>query len=230
MNSSSALLDIVGAIVLFTAVYFGLHALDLPAPGTFALLATLVFATWRLATAAGSGWTGAWASVGLRTPPSWLRLLLWVIGIYVAVIATNIAIVVPLGRALGWAPLDLSRFAGLQGNPARLALWLLVAWTTAAVGEELVFRGFLLTRLQTLFGPEPVAIAAAVVLQAALFAVGHAYLGIRGTVSAGVVALVFGTVYYFNGRQLLPLMVAHGLIDSVSLLAIFAGAAGARPG
>lgn len=223
--SSSAFVDIVVAAIIFAAVYLGFRALDLPGPGTFALLATLAFATWRLA-AAGPGWAGAWGSIGLRAPASWLRLVLWVIGIYVLVIVANALIVLTLAKVFGWPPLDLSRFSGLPGNPTRLALWLLVAWTTAAFGEELVFRGFLLTRLEALLGPRPLGIAAAIVLQAVLFAVGHAYLGIRGTISAGVVALVFGAVYYFNGRQLAPLIVAHGLIDSVSLIAIFvAGAA-----
>jgi hypothetical protein len=227
--SITALKDIIAAAVLFTGVYFALQGLGLPAPGTFALLATLVFATWRLA-AAGPGWAGAWASVGFRAPPSWLRLVLWVIALYLLVIIANALIVVTLAQAFGWPPLDLARFAGLVGNPSRLALWLLVAWTTAAFGEELLFRGFLLTRLHALLGPRPAAIAAAVVLQAALFAVGHAYLGIRGTMSAGVVALVFGAVYFLNGRQLLPLVLAHGLIDSVSLIAIFAGAGAALRG
>lgn len=225
--SSSALIDIAVAVIVFVAVSFGFGALGLPAAGTCALLVTLAFATWRLA-ASGPGWAGAWPSVGFRAPPSWLRLALWVIAIYVLVIAANALVVVPIGRALGWAPLDLSRFAGLRGNPSRLALWLLVAWTTAAFGEELLFRGFLLTRLQALLGPHAVGMVGAVVLQATLFAIGHAYLGIRGTVSAGVVALVFGTVYVLNGRQLLPLILAHGLTDSVSLIAIYAGATGAR--
>jgi membrane protease YdiL (CAAX protease family) len=226
---TSALRDILFAAILFAAVFFGLQALGLQAPGTFALVVTLVFATWRLA-AAGPGWAGAWPSIGLRAPPSWLRLLLWVIAIYVLVIIANAVIVVTLGRVYGWAPLDLTRFAGLEGNPTRLALWLLVAWTTAAFGEELLFRGFLLTRLHAVLGPRPIALGLAVLLQAMLFAVGHAYLGIRGTMSAGVVALVFGAVYFLNGRQLLPLILAHGLIDSVSLIAIYAGAGAALRG
>lgn len=220
---TSALSDIVGAAIVFAGVYFGLQWLHWPAPGTFALVVTLVFATWRLA-ATGPGLRGAWARIGLHAPISWLRLLLWVIGIYVLVIIANALIVVTLGRVFGWPPLDISRFAGLEGNPTSLAFWLLIAWTTAAFGEELLFRGFLLTRLNTLLGPHPIAMATAVLLQAALFAAGHAYLGIRGTMSAGVVALVFGAVYFLNGRQLLPLVLAHGLIDSVSLIAIFAGA------
>jgi hypothetical protein len=38
---------------------------------------------------------------------------------------------------------DLSQFAGLQGDLGSLLIFLGLSWTVAAVGEEIVDRGYL---------------------------------------------------------------------------------------
>ena len=53
--------------------------------------------------------------------------------------------------------------------------------------------------------------------QASLFGLGHAYLGPRGIMNAAAIGLVSGAVYWANGRNLWPLVIAHGLVDSVGL-------------
>ena len=42
----------------------------------------------------------------------------------------------------------MSQFAAVQGNLGLLALLLAFSWTLGAIGEEVAYRGFLLTRLQ----------------------------------------------------------------------------------
>ena len=49
--------------------------------------------------------------------------------------------------------------------------------------------------------------------------------GTRGAVTAGMVAVVYGIVYRVNGRNLWPLVIAHGVTDTVSLVALYFGAA-----
>jgi hypothetical protein len=61
--------------------------------------------------------------------------------------------------------------------------------------------------------------------QATLFAFGHAYLGPRGMLNAGALGLLGGLCYLWNGRNLWPLFIAHGLVDSVGLTALFLGLA-----
>ena len=101
-------------------------------------------------------------------------------------------------------------------------LWFLipVAWGSAAIGEEMLARGFLLHRAEGLTGT-----TVAVVLQAALFAMAHFYQGLTGVVNIFVLALVFGAVYLKSGRNLLPLIVAHGLIDTYGLTMLYVGRA-----
>lgn len=82
-----------------------------------------------------------------------------------------------------------------------------------------------MTQLLSALGKGPAGLGAAVAIQAVLFGVAHAYLGFRGILTAGCVGLIYGALYLCNGRNLAPLVLAHGLTDSLSLLAIYLGVA-----
>jgi membrane protease YdiL (CAAX protease family) len=219
MLRPAPLVDMVVVIAGYLLAYLGARASNWPSPGALAIVAGVLLASWRLRARAES-----WRAVGLRRPVAWRWTLLAVIVIYFAVVAAVTAIVRPLANALGWPELDLSAFGGLPGEPLKLAVILLIVWTTAAVGEELLFRGFLLTRIEQLLGSGRVASAGAVALQAAIFGFGHFYLGTRGVATAVFVGLIYGGWYVLRGRELVPLILAHGLTDTISMLAIYAGA------
>ena len=125
-----------------------------------------------------------------------------------------------LVRMAGLPPTDLTLFQTLLEGNLGMYLWFLipVAWGSAAIGEEILARGFLLHRTEGLTGT-----VAAVILQAALFALAHSYQGPSGMINIFVLALVFGAVYVKCGRNLLPLILAHGLIDTISLTMIYLG-------
>jgi membrane protease YdiL (CAAX protease family) len=214
------LLDILYVSAAFIGTAAALEALAVPRAGAVAVIVALAVATWRLR-ASGT----RWSDLGLRSPNSWIRVALWTLAAYVLVIAANAFIVIPLARRFSWPPADVAKLGELAGNLPLLWTWLAVAWTTAAFGEELLFRGFLQTRFTALLGGRKAATVAAILLQAALFGLGHLGFGIRGAVTAGVVGLVYGTVYAINGRNLWPLILAHGITDSVSLVALYYGAA-----
>jgi membrane protease YdiL (CAAX protease family) len=214
------LVDILYVSAAFVASAVALEALAVPHAGAVATVVALAVATWRLH-AAGT----QWSDVGLRSPTRWTRVALWAFVAYALVIAANLLIVIPLSRRLAWPPTDVAKLGDLAGNLPLLVSWLVVAWTTAAFGEELLFRGFLQTRLTALLGSRTPATVAAILLQAVLFGLGHLGFGIRGAVTAGIVAIVYGTIYAMNGRNLWPLILAHGVTDSVSLVALYFGAA-----
>jgi membrane protease YdiL (CAAX protease family) len=101
-------------------------------------------------------------------------------------------------------------------------MFLIIAWTSAGFGEEMLFRGFFLTRLEGLLGKTRLALMLAVVLQAMLFGLSHYKQGPSGILVTGMIGLVFGT-FYARGRNLWPLIIAHGLMDAVSLVGLYAG-------
>jgi uncharacterized protein len=214
----TAFIDLAIVAGGYLLAYFGLGLAEIPYGGVAAIVVGVALATWRLRAAAES-----WRSVGLRRPERPLRVVLAALALYGLVVLGMLLIVEPLSRTFGWPGLDLTAYAQLQGDPLMFAAMLGVAWTSAAVGEELLFRGFLLNRLETALGAGGAARVSAVVLQAIIFALAHAYLGPRGVASAALVAVVFGAWYVRYGRNLWPLILAHGLTDTLTLAAIYAG-------
>ncbi len=213
-------MDLAIVAACFVATLSIARIFGVPGPGTWAIALALVVASWRLYHG-GSGWV----ELGLRPPQSWVRAAGWIAVLFAASAGAAFLVIEPLSRAAGWQSLDLSRFAGLPGNATALVGWLLLVWTSAAFAEELVFRGFVLTRLEMAFGDGRGATAMAIIVQAFLFGVAHFYLGARGIATAATVGLIYGLVYTINGRNLLPLIAAHGITDSLSFIALYAGLA-----
>lgn len=168
-----------------------------------------------------------WADVGMRRPRPFWRVPLLVIGGYAVLGAAAAGLTLIVLPALGIAPETHALFGALRGDFGEYLYWLLpVAWGSAAVGEELVFRGFLQSRLERMFGASLVAGLLAALTQAAIFGALHLYQGAGGALVAGATGFVIGLVYLCGGRNLWACIILHGLIDTVSLTAIYAGAAG----
>jgi len=187
--------------------------------GAVSTIVTLALATWLLRRRGQS-----WGAIGFRRPLSLRTTAAWTVGLLLAdmllvPLATSI-----LGTAFHLPTQHLESFADLRGNTARYLLLLIpISWGTAAFGEELLFRGFLARRLADAFGGSGRAELAAAVGQATLFGLGHAYLGPRGMLNAGGLGLLAGLCYRWNGRNLWPLIVAHGLVDSVGMTVLYLG-------
>ena len=74
-------------------------------------------------------------------------------------------------------------------------------------------------RLHTLFGGGRGAGFAAVLVQAVAFALSHAYQGATGILVTGAIGLAFGLVA-MRTRHLWAVILAHGVMDSLSLLGL----------
>ena len=167
-----------------------------------------------------------WRVVGLRAPTSPWRTAALIIGGYLAVgvaIALVTKILLPL---MNFPQRTTILFADIHGNLGEYLYWLIpIAWGSAAVGEELVFRGFLQTRFERVLSSIPGAAAIAAFGQAIIFGLLHAYQGASGAIIAGVTGLIIGLIYIVSHRNLWICIILHGLIDTVSLTAIYIGVA-----
>ena len=131
--------------------------------------------------------------------------------------------VIGIATALGYPP---SQSAVLTQQPETLSGFLLDIvfgiWIGAAIGEELFFRGLLLSKFTALFGGGRRAVALAVVSQAIWFGAGHVSQGVSGMIMAGAIGAVVGTYFVTRGqRALIPLMIGHGFVDTVSQTSYF---------
>lgn len=165
-----------------------------------------------------------WAMLGARAPDSWTFTLLAgsvgamggiMLGFYLALALST----------LGLPQADLSLFTDiLTGNTVLyIEVMIFTVWGTAAVGEELFARGFLLHRFAQVFEGAPAAGLWAALAQSAFFGLAHIYQGPSGVIITMVLGLWLAGLYFLTGRNLLAPMIAHGLINTYSITLIYLG-------
>ena len=118
---------------------------------------------------------------------------------------------------------DGSIFRSLIGDERQLAYWIGVAWTLAAVLEEVVFRGWIMTRLAEVGRFSTGAWVFAALTSSALFGAVHLYQGVSGMVANGVTGLVLAGVYLGTGRNLWAAIGTHGVLDTAGFVLIYLG-------
>jgi len=167
----------------------------------------------------------SWGYFGLTRPKSWFRTVLMSLGVALAVLGTVVLIINPIMNALpNLGSQDLSRFDYLTGHLPNLVIQLVNIWITAAFLEEFMFRGYLMKRIIDLQGKETkIAWVIAIVGSAVIFGLVHSQQGLGGIFKVGLIGVVFGLSYLAVGRNLWPLILAHGIIDSMDMVQHFFG-------
>ena len=118
--------------------------------------------------------------------------------------------VMVLATVLGYPPSESVVLPQPDTLPGFLLDLVFGVWIAAAIGEELIFRGFLLTKFTTLFSGGRRALVLAVLAQAVWFGVGHASQGVNTMIMASVAGAVLAIFFLTRARRsLLPLIIAH---------------------
>ena len=164
-----------------------------------------------------------WRDLGLRRPRPWWLIPLLVAGGFVALVVMTSWIRSSLVPALGLPPAGPSPLTSLQGDfPEYLFYATLVSWGSAAFGEELLLRGFVLDRLIKIAGSSTAAAVAAILVQSALFGSFHLHQGANALVATGA-GLVFGFMWLLGGRNLWACILLHGIVDFTSYTNFYLG-------
>ena len=218
-NSRGLFLD----LAIYIAVMFLVREIYIPnvgfiVNGLFWSFITLAVATWRMKV---RGVT--WKELGLRNPQNFRKTLM-VTGLIL--VSTIISIVVfniikdqlPFLLAPDTSPeRAVSKFGDLKGN------WLLffsiipMIWLESLL-EELLDRGFLMNWLERLFSKTSFATVLAVLLQAAIFGFRHSNDLSERSITVGIIGLIMGIAYVVFGRNLWPLIIAHCLLNTLSMV------------
>lgn len=165
--------------------------------------------------------TRSLASAGMQRQPV-LRSLAWIALLFVGTLLIGM-VISPLIDHLTGTTADYSIYGELQGNLPAVIQLIAAAWLSAALGEELVFRVFLMHQLQALLGRFRFGNTAAILLGGVAFGLAHASQGISGIVQTGIVGALFGYVYLRSGRNLWVLVLAHGLVDTFGVSMAYFG-------
>lgn len=130
-----------------------------------------------------------------------------------------------LERWTGWTP-NAEAFDAVRGNVPVLLSGLVLVWTTAAFGEEMLFRGVLLRGLETIFVRRGLSgsgsALSALLISSILFGLAHEYQGAAGMVLTGLVGLAHGLLVLAT-RNLWVAILTHGVYDTIAFLLVFSG-------
>ena len=187
----------------------------LPVISVFASLAmTCVFARFN-------GYT--WKDLGLGRPKSWSMTVVW--GFVSAICCLIVAaVVISVANTVFVSEPDLSRFDALKNNPAMLAMGIFSAWFIAAIPEEIMYRGYMLGRLSNVFGGQRRVWIVSALAISVLFGLDHFYQGPAGIFATGFGGLLFCFVFLIFRKNLWVPIIAHGLIDTLAFISIYANA------
>jgi membrane protease YdiL (CAAX protease family) len=190
--------------------------------GAFVVLADLGIPTLVLLFIAGVGLglrRQGLGSLGLHAAAA-LPLAAKMLAFAVAWSLFQLAVTMPVANHLSGSKQDLSAFDGLEGNVGMLLTLLLLSWTLAAFGEELAYRGFLLTRCREVFGSGILGTAVAVLATSLLFGFAHSEQGAIGVLVVSLDAVAFCLLRLHYGTLWAPVL-AHGFINTLGFLAFF---------
>jgi CAAX protease family protein len=93
-------------------------------------------------------------------------------------------------------------------------------WTVAAFGEEIVYRGYIPTRITDVVGRTGAGLAAAAVGSSLLFGLAHTEQGVIGVAVTFLDGLFF-TAVRLRYRSLWAAILAHGFNNTIGLVALF---------
>lgn len=164
---------------------------------------------------------GGVAGAGLRRPRSWS----WTV---FAAIVTAILIQVedvvtdPISRLFTHEPQHVSTILQHPHDLRKSLIALGIVWTFAAFGEEIGYRGYLMTRFGEMAGGGRIGKTVSLVMVSLLFGFGHFYKGPAGIVESTASGVLLGTVYLVTGNLWGPIL-AHGFADTIAVAAVYFG-------
>ena len=198
--------------------YFADDFLDFGSPGFWLLIGNAIFSFGIMfLNKKALAWT--WGQLGLSRPKKWWEPLLVVIAIFAAV-ALIVLFIQPVFRQWSTEP-RIDHLMVINGNLPLFLFSLVVVWISSALISNLVFKSFLINSLDILLGRNAWSPWVAMVLSSFIFGLMHAWQGLGGILTTATIGLVFGTAFLLNNRRIWAIILAHGIIDTLSLWSIY---------
>ncbi len=127
------------------------------------------------------------------TTLSWAKAtkyaVIWIVPVYVLVVAISYVVETVFGK------MNLSDFDAIKGNPMAFIMILLYSWVSAALGEEVFFRGYVLNRIKDFFEGSKTGTFLALLLSSIIFSFGHLYQGVPGVVTTFLIGMILGALF-----------------------------------
>jgi CAAX protease family protein len=116
---------------------------------------------------------------------------------------------------------DMSSYNFLSGNLPILIVSLTAVFIGSSFGEELIYRGFLITRLTRLLGNNKRATIIAVVISSMIFGLIHYTWGPMGIVQTAFMGAALATAWLKFRKNLWVVILAHAYMDFALLVQMY---------
>ena len=206
----------ISVMFLIREIYFSEY--DFLTNGLFWSFSTLLTAV-VLVRLRGS----SWREIGLCKPVSYKKALFATVFIFAFTVISIVAFQM-LSDQLG---LELapdrsgeqatSKFGELSGNWMLFLSIIPFVWLQSAL-EEILDRGFLITWIEKALASTWFATILAVLAQAMIFGFRHSYDISERSITVALIGLAMGIGYVAFGRNLWPLIFAHCVLNTMSML------------
>ena len=190
------------------------------ARGVIAVLLGAVAALW-LTLAKG----GSLADLGLARPKRWFTVPFWVLGILITFVAAQALVPQLITPYFDLPPPDMSRYDFIRGDALAAVSMALLLPLTAAIPEEVVYRGFLFHQFGRLYTGIKGGPILAALSQAVIFGLVHFQWGLGGIVMTTIMGLVWGIAYLLCGRNLWIVIMAHSAAHIALVLQLYSSPA-----
>lgn len=154
---------------------------------------------------------------------NWKKTVFWGGALAFIVVVGISNLLIPLIENLLQEEVDTSAYGALEGNlNIVVSLWW-KAMISAAIAEEIFYRGFCFYFLERLIGSGTWQKVTIVLLTSVYFGLSHAFQGPTGVIGIMVASAAIGGVYYLSKRNLWAVILGHALIDTWALFSLYKG-------
>jgi len=201
------------AILLIVSLSF-LDKVIPPAGIPIAVIAILILFRWRKISI---------KYLGFFNPKNWLITILIGLVMGVLIQVFGIYVLSPIKEWMGIVQEIPAAYAAIEGNNSKLIIYLVVAWTTAGLGEEVIYRSFFLGQFVSVFGNIKYKWMFSLIISSIIFGFLHFNNGIDAIIGTTINGFIIGLVYLKTGRNIWAAYVTHAVANTVGFLIIYSG-------
>lgn len=161
------------------------------------------------------------ALLGFKKIENFWKTTAKIFGLSIIWTIATLGLTIPLLMHLTGEMQNLSQFVNIKGNNSQLVIFLVASWTLAAVGEEIVYRGFLYQKFLELFGNNKKKYWLSVIMTSILFGFAHSE---QATI--GILITLVDSIYFFwikrkFGNNTWASVLAHGFNNTIGVVGFY---------
>lgn len=149
----------------------------------------------------------SWLGLIMPNQIGWIILLALLIGVVLSIVLLRRS-----PRAMAAMQRSLQTTSILLPTTAPERKWFAISAVTAGICEELLYRGFLMSYIPTIFPMFARQFVMISIISGLVYGLSRAYLGLRGITQTALTGFSFAIVYFLSG-SLIPAMVVHILVE-----------------